>query len=312
MTSRHGHPARAGRRGLMVGLVLMAGLLTGAACRADDSRPAAGDGAGAPTPAEPRALKVCEDPDNMPFSNARHEGIENRIADLFGRQLGVPVEYFDLAQRMNFVRNSLRFKLPGEDYRCDLMISVPVGFAQVATTRPYYRSTYAVVYPKGGPFDGVNSGLAFIERLKSSERPLKVGVFDKSPATRWLEVHGLSDRGVMFRMMSPDPAEVPGRIIDDALLNGAIDAAVAWGPIAAFHARKVSDRRPMQVVPLKSEGPIRFDYAVAMGVRHGEPDWKARVQSMIDSQKGAIEKVLREFDVPLVDPKDATPDREDD
>src|SRR4029078_11503614 len=102
-------------------------------------------------------LKVCQDPSNLPFSNEKGEGFENRIAELLAEKLGWKLEYFSFPQRMGFIRNTLRFKLPGEDYRCDLVIGVPAKWYQVAPTKPYYRSTYALVYPQGGKLEGVHT-----------------------------------------------------------------------------------------------------------------------------------------------------------
>src|SRR5436305_12609841 len=95
------------------------------------------------------AFRPCIDPSNLPFANTQGEGFENRIADLFAKKLGLPVQAYAFPQRMNFIRNTLRYKLPGEDFRCDIVMSLPAGFDQVLGTRPYYRSTYAIVYPKG-------------------------------------------------------------------------------------------------------------------------------------------------------------------
>ena len=120
--------------------------MVAAAAKADDSEET-----------ERKVLKVCADPNNLPFSNQQGEGYENKLAELFGREMGLPVQTYFYAQRLNFVRNTLRFKLPGEDFRCDIMMGVPVGFNQVATSRPYYRSTYALAFIKGRGLDMVNS-----------------------------------------------------------------------------------------------------------------------------------------------------------
>jgi hypothetical protein len=88
---------------------------------------------------ERTALKVCQDPNNLPFSNTVGEGFENKIAELFGHDLGLPVTYYEFPNRMNFIRNTLRYKLPTDDYPCDIVMGVPAGFDQVSVTRPYYR-----------------------------------------------------------------------------------------------------------------------------------------------------------------------------
>lgn len=248
----------------------------------------------------PGAFRACIDPSNLPFSNTAGEGIENKIAELFGRQLGLKVEYYAFPQRMGFIRNTLRYRLPGQDYRCDIVLGVPDGYDMVATTRPYYRSTYALVYPKGGPLEGVRSGQALFDLPPTVARKLRIGVYDKSPAATWLAKHGWEDQAKVYPILSADPEQYPGEIIERDLAEGKIDAAVVWGPIAGFYAKRVRGLE-LTVVPLKSEPGVRFDYAIAMGVRHGEPAWKATVEKLIADNQGALTAILREYNVPLVD-----------
>jgi len=245
-------------------------------------------------------LKVCQDPNNLPFSNEQGEGFENRIAELLAQKLGWKLEYFSFPQRMGFIRNTLRFKLPGEAYRCDLVIGVPAEWDQVSPTKPYYRSTYALIYPQGGKLDGVRSPPDLYALDPNVVRSLRIGVYDRSPATEWLNKHQLAEQGVPYRMMNADPEYYPGQIIEKDLASGAIDAAVVWGPIAGFFAKR-STRPKMIVVPLPSESGVKFDYDIAMGVRFGEPQWKATVQKLIDENSDRIEEILRAYGVPLVD-----------
>jgi quinoprotein dehydrogenase-associated probable ABC transporter substrate-binding protein len=245
-------------------------------------------------------LKVCQDPGNLPFSNEKGEGFENRIAELLAQKLGWKLEYFSFPQRMGFIRNTLRFKLPGEDYRCDLVIGVPAKWDQVAPTKPYYRSTYALVYPQGGKLEGVHTARELYALDPNKLHRLRIGVYDRSPATEWLNKHGLADQGVPYRMMNADPEYYPGQIIEKDLAAGTIDAAVVWGPIAGFFAKR-STQPKMIVVPLPSEPGVDFDYEIAMGVRRGEAEWKATVERLIDQNRDRIEQILREYGVPLLD-----------
>ncbi len=249
---------------------------------------------------QPTTLRVCQDPNNMPFSNDAGEGIENRIAVLFGKKLGLPVEYFSFPQRFAFVRNTLRYKLPGEAYRCDVMLGVPEGFGQVATTSAYYRSTYALVYVKGGKLDGVKSSEELAARAREAIGPGRLGIHDKSPAAAWLAKHDLTELAHPSPIMSPDPAYYPGHLIDEDLAEGKIDAAIVWGPIAGYFAPRVKNLE-LVVVPLTSEPGVRFDYGMAMGVRYGEPQWKGQIQRLIDESRNEIAAILKEFHVPLVD-----------
>jgi quinoprotein dehydrogenase-associated probable ABC transporter substrate-binding protein len=245
-------------------------------------------------------LKVCQDPSNLPFSNEKGEGFENRIAELLAEKLGWKLEYFSFPQRMGFIRNTLRFKLPGEAYRCDLVIGVPAKWDQVSATKPYYRSTYALVYPQGGKLEGVHSVKDLAALDPKVLQGLRIGVYDRSPATEWLNKHNLGEQGVPYRMMNADPEYYPGQIIEKDLAAGAIDAAVVWGPIAGFFAKRISRPR-IVVVPLPSEPGVKFDYDIAMGVRFGEQQWKATVERLIDQNRDRIEQILREYGVPLLD-----------
>ena len=250
-----------------------------------------------------KALRVCQDPNNMPFSSLQAKGIENRIAEVFGRKLQLPVTYYSYPQRFAFVRNTLRFKLPEQDYPCDIMMGVPVGFDQVSVTKPYYRSAYALVIPLGIGLDHVQSAQDFLRTDPARLNKLKIGLFDRSPASQWVQVHGLVDQAVVYKMLDADPAQYPGQIIDIHLKNRQIDVAVVWGPIAGYFAKQSPGS--LRVLPLKSEAGVRFDYPIAMGVRHGEREWKQQVESLIDQSQAEILSILQEFGVPLVDDPDA-------
>ena len=257
-------------------------------------------GSAAARPEEARtAFRACIDPGNLPFANTQGEGFENHIAELFARKLGLPVKYYAFPQRMNFIRNTLRYKLPGEDFRCDIVMSVPAGYDQVSATTPYYRSTYALVYPKGKGLDQVRTGADLAALPGDRLNRLRIGMYDKSPASVWLVKHGLEAQARPYQMMSPDPEQYPGEIIEKDLVEGKIDAAIVWGPIAGYYAKRVRSAE-LVVIPLKSEPGVKFDYAIAMGVRYGEPEWKASVQKLIDENQAAITAVLREYSVPLV------------
>jgi len=277
-------PVRAGLRGC----VLVAALAwTGVASAAEG-------------PELPSALRVCIDPSNLPFSNTHGEGIENKIAELFGAKLGLKVEYYTFPQRMGFIRNTLRYKLPGEDYKCDVVLGVPAGYDMVSSTKPYYRSTYALVFPKGKALDRVHSGPELFSIPSDMQKKLRIGVYDRSPASTWLARHGWEDQAQVYPMLSPNPETYPGEIIERDLAKGSIDAAIVWGPIAGYYAKRVKAPE-LVVIPLKSEPGVRFDYEMAMGVRYGEPAWKATIEKLIAENQGALTTILRDYNVPLVD-----------
>jgi quinoprotein dehydrogenase-associated probable ABC transporter substrate-binding protein len=252
----------------------------------------------APPPRQ--ALRVCQDPNNLPFSNLEGKGIENRIADVFGKALGLPVTYYSFPNRFLFIRNTLRYKVPGADYPCDIVMGVPVGYDQVSVTKPYYHSTYALVFAQGKGLDGVKSGEDFLKLDPAKLKTLRVGIYDHSPASDWLNKHNLVDLGVPYQMMNADPAQYPGQIIEKDLATGQLDVAIVWGPIAGYFAQHVASPK-LTVVPLKSEPGIQFDYQMAMGVRYGEREWKQKIEDLIQSQQPAIQAILKEYGVPIVD-----------
>jgi mxaJ protein len=251
-------------------------------------------------PAKREALRVCQDPNNLPFSNTNAEGIENKIAEVFGKALGLPVTYYSFPQRLAFIRNTLRYKLPGQDYPCDVVMGVPAGFDQVSVTKPYYRSTYALVYAPGKGLDHVKTGEDFLKTDRAVLGKLRIGLYDRSPASAWLSKHGLVDSGVPYQIMNADPAQYPGEIIEKDLAAGKIDAAVVWGPIAGFFAKRVKSP-VLTVVPLRSEPGIKFDFEMAMGVRYGEREWKQQIEGLLESKKPEIAAILKDFGVPVVD-----------
>lgn len=259
----------------------------------------------APEEVPRKAFKVCQDPNNLPYSNQQGEGFENRIAELFARDLGLPVVYYSFPNRMAFIRNTLRYKLPDQDYPCDVVMDVPVGFDQVSATKPYFRSSYALVFPKGRGMDQVRTSDDLLALPPEKLRTLRIGLYDRSPASQWLARHDLVDRGVPYSIMQPDPEQYPGQIIERDLAAGKIDAAIVWGPIAGFFARRV--RSPeLQLAPMRSEPGLPFDFSIAMGVRYGEPQWKQVIEGLIAKHHDAIAAILRDYGVPLVPETAAT------
>jgi len=260
---------------------------------------AAGAAQAQPDDSPRTAFKVCQDPNNLPFSNLKGEGFENRIAELFARDLGLPLVYYSFPNRLAFIRNTLRYKLPDEPYRCDIVLGVPANFDQVSATKPYYSSTYVLVFPRGKGLDGVKTSDDLLALPPEKLRALRIGVYDRSPGSQWLAAHNLVDRGVPYLIMSPDPEQYPGQIVERDLAQGRIDAAIVWGPIGGYYAKRA--RSPeLQLAPMQSEPGIPFQYPMAMGVRYGEPAWKQQVEGLIAKHREEILAILREYGVPLV------------
>jgi len=247
----------------------------------------------------PKVFRPCIDPNNLPFANTQGEGFENHIADLFAKELGLTVQSYAFPQRMNFIRNTLRYRLPDEDFRCDIVMGIPAGYDQVSATIPYYRSTYMLVYPKGKGLDQIKIGADLFALPPELLHTLKIGVYDRSPGSTWLARHGLEAQVKLYPIMSPDPEQYPGEIIEKDLAQGKISAAIVWGPIAGYYAKRVRNVELM-LVPLKTEPGVQFDFAIAMGVRYGEPEWKQTVEKLITDNRVTIAQILREYNVPIV------------
>ena len=205
---------------------------------------------------EGNAFRVCADPNNLPFSASTQDGFENKIAEIWAGELGLPLEYIWFPQRRGFVRNTLRaLDESGFEYKCDVVMGVAAGFDQLLTTKPYYRSTYALVYAKGRGLDEVSSGSDFINLDAEIRAGLKIGAFTPTPGTKWLARHGMTGQIVAFLAMSGDPEAYPGEIVEKELVAGNLDAAIIWGPIAGYFASRAKGVE-IVVVPLESEPGI--------------------------------------------------------
>jgi mxaJ protein len=244
---------------------------------------------------EKKQFRVCADPENMPFSNQQLEGFENKIADLVAKELGATPTYIWWGQRRGFVRNTMKATL--KEARCDIVIGVPEGYDLVRWTKPYYRSTYVFVYPKG-------KGL----QIKSLDDPvlrrLKIGVhLIGDDYTNPPPVHELAKRGIVDDVVGYNTfysrENPPSRIID-AVASGEIDVAIVWGPAAGYFAKQ--QRIPLELVPVPSEkGDLPFTFGISMGVRQGDEALKAQLEMVLDRKQAGIRKILEDYGVPLID-----------
>lgn len=249
------------------------------------------------------AFRVCADPANPPFSGRQGDGFENQIASLFAKTLHQPLEYTWFPQRIGFIRNTLKAKQPDNEneYLCDVVMGYPVGFDQVATTKPYYRSTYVLVYSKQAPGLATLKSAADLDALDADSRArLKIAMFDQSAGTPWLIKHGLADNAIPYPSLSGDAEKNTAEIIKDDMAAGKVDVAVLWGPIAAYVASH-TPKGQFAMLPLQSEQGIRFDFAMSMGVRHGDEERKKQLDQLIESKAKDIKAILKKFGIPLVD-----------
>lgn len=258
-----------------------------------------------PAPAEPPGangtLRVCADPNSMPLSNRAGDGYENKIAELLARELGWKLEYAWFPQRMGFIRMTLKAKEQDADhYKCDLVIGVPVGFELAATTPAYYRSTWAMVVPKGKGLDDLHTPDDLLKIDPAKLKSLRFGLFARTPPTDWLLKNNLFDQAKPIPPQSGDPEAYPGEMVDKELAAGNIDIALIWGPVAGYFANHA--KAPgMQVLPFPPDPDIKYVYDIAMGVRFGEKDWRDRIAALVKSKKKEIDAILLSYGVPLVD-----------
>ena len=251
--------------------------------------------------AERTAFKVCADPHYLPWSNEAGEGYENRIASLLAGALNLPVEYTWFPQRMGFIRNTLRARGPDGEYKCDVVMGLPTGFELAITTEPYYHSTYALVYAKGRGLDDVRSAADLLALEPARRGKIRFGLAERNPGTIWLAKHGLLDQiEVAYASQHGDPELHPGQLEQQDLVAGKIDATVMWGPIAGHFARS-NPNVPIAVIPMASEPGVRMHFGISAGVRFGQKAQKEELQKLLDEHADAIEAILREHGVPLVD-----------
>jgi mxaJ protein len=245
--------------------------------------------------AEPDTLRVCADPNNLPFSNRAGEGFENKLAEMVAQKFGKAVAYTWWAQRRGFIRHTLK---AGD---CDLVIGVPAHYDLVETTRPYYRSTYVFVSQTARRLQ--------LDAIDDPQlRSLTIGVHligddgNNTPPAHALGQQGIIDnvRGFMIYgdYREPDP---PARLIE-AVERGEIDIAAAWGPLAGFAAKK--SEIPLTVTPIAASerfAPQQFQFDIAMGVRKGDHALRDRLNDFVAQNSAEIEALLASYGVPLVE-----------
>ena len=226
---------------------------------------------------EPKELRVCADPDNLPYSNEKLEGFENKIAALIAQDLGAKLTYTWWPHQRGLIRRTLNQE------RCDVLIGIPKGYDPVLWTKPYYRTAYVIASVKDrGP------------EVTSLDDPvlkqIKIGVHVNTPPHDALAERGIvGDNVVVYRLFQTpqaDPQEYLGQLIED-LLAAKIDVALIWGPFAGYYVKKRS--APLQLVPLRGASPATpFAFDISMGVRKGEKALKAELEEVLDKDAAAI------------------------
>lgn len=242
-----------------------------------------------------RELRVCADPNNLPFSNEKEEGFENRIAQLVADELEAELSYTWWAQRRGFIRNTLRAGA------CDLVIGVPVGYELVETTDAYYRSAYVYVYR-------ADRGLNLRSMRDPRLRDLRIGVHligddgVNPPPAHALGEQGIVDNVIGYMIYGDyRQANPPARIVE-AVASGELDVAAVWGPIGGYFAKQASV--PLETVPITDTAafaPLRFEFGIAMGVRKGELAFRDQLNRILERRREDINELLDEYGVPRVE-----------
>jgi quinoprotein dehydrogenase-associated probable ABC transporter substrate-binding protein len=248
---------------------------------------------------KPAELRVCADPNNLPFSNRKGEGLENHLAQLIASELHTSVHYTWWPQRRGFIRSTLAAD------SCDVVMGIPQGAGRVLTTRPYYRSSYVFVSRKDRHLQVRSFDDPALKKLKIGVQLVGDDYHNTPP------VHALSRRGIVGNLEGYSvygdysQANPPARIID-AVESGAVDIAIAWGPLAGYFARHSSV--PLEIVPVSPafDPPgLQFTFDISLGVRPDDQALKQRLEAVLDRRRAGVDSLLAEFGFPLVQQPDS-------
>ena len=240
-------------------------------------------------------LRVCADPNNLPFSNARGEGFENALAELVAADLGKTVSYTWWAQRRGFIRNTLNAGT------CDVIMGVP-PLDTIANTRPYYGSTYVFVSRR-------DRGLDFSSIQAPELKALRIGVHligddgANTPPAHALGAQHIVDNVVGYMIYGDYREESPPARLIEAVERGEVDVAAAWGPLAGYFAQR--SPVPLKIVPITDTAayrPLLFQFPIAMGVRQGDEALADQLNEIIERRRQDIQALLTRYGVPLVEP----------
>jgi quinoprotein dehydrogenase-associated probable ABC transporter substrate-binding protein len=245
--------------------------------------------AGARAASADSILRVCADPNNMPFSNEKGEGFENKLVDLIADKLDLHVVYTWLPQVVGHVAT-----LP-DDTDCDILMGYAQGTGLIEDTNPYYRTSYVLIYRQN------DKSLAGIESLADERLKKKtIGILARTPPVSIMAINGLMTNARSFEVLGDrSPSDATEAVIA-AIASGEIDAGILWGPLGGYYAQNA--KVPLALVPLVKEkaGPSPI-YGITMGVRPNEPEWKHKLNKVIAQNQADINAMLSEYNVPLLD-----------
>jgi quinoprotein dehydrogenase-associated probable ABC transporter substrate-binding protein len=240
---------------------------------------------------DPKVLRVCADPRNMPFSNEKGEGFENKLAELFAEKLQKKLDYMFFPQATGFVRMTLGA------HRCDVIMGFPQGDELVQGTNPYYRTAYALVAKPG-------SGLEEVATLGDARlKGKRIGIVAGTPPATNMAVNGLMTTAKPYPLMIDTRIDSSAAAMINDLKAGEIDAGVLWGPMAGYYAKQADPPLHVTLLIKETSGP-QLAYRIGMGVRGADQNWKRQLNRLIQENQGTINRILLDFGVPLLDEND--------
>ncbi len=241
--------------------------------------------------ADQAVLRVCADPNNMPFSNERRQGFENKLAELVAAKLGAKLQYTWWSQRKSFVKNSL------DEGRCDALMGVPSALASVTATKSYYRSTYVFVSRHDRSL-----GIKSLDDPRMGQWRIGIHVVgdDYAPPAAALARRGITANISGFSLFGEYGERDPPRKIIDAVARGDIDLAIVWGPLAGYFAK--CENTALDIAPVTPALflGIPFTYDISIGVRKGNEALRAQMEQVLEAESGAIQQILLQYGVPQV------------
>ena len=238
------------------------------------------------------SLRVCADPNNLPYSNQELEGYENKIANLFAKKLGdIPVLYSWYPMTSGFVRRTLDAKT------CDIIITFPAIHELVQNSNPFYSSSYVMM-----TLEEKNINIKSLSDPIIKEKNYKIGIIHATPPTSHVAKNKLFEQ-VKFYLQAADPRkQKPWTDITNDLVNGELDIAILWGPYAGYEAKLA--KKKIKLVPLTKEEKVSrgtMVYRFTMGIRRNEPEWGKTINDLIKDNQEEINEILREYNIPLLD-----------
>lgn len=244
-----------------------------------------------PMAAQRPALRVCADPNNLPFSNAQGQGFENKLAELVASSMNSRLEYTWWSQRKNFAKRSL------EQQACDVVMGVPSAMDDVLTTKPYYRSSYVFVSRQ-------DRNLQITSLVDARLTNLRIGIHvvgdDFAPPAVVLAHRGITQNIVGFSLFSQYGDQSPSHKLIDAVEDGTVDLAIAWGPLAGYFSQNL--KAPLAIVPVQPSTflGVPFTYDISAAVRPGNESLRAELNHVLESQSTEVEQILSQYYLPRV------------